>query len=244
MDLNNQQRSKSQCTISCNDCSISQLCLPFTLNGSEMDKLDEIIERKKPLHKGDYLFESGAKLNSIFAVRSGSFKSYTLSEQGDEQITGFHLAGDLVGFDAINKMQHQSFAQALETSMVCEIPFDTLDELAGKLPKLRQQIMRLMSNEINYDQEMLLLLNKKTAEERLATFIYNLSNRFGERGFSRKEFRFTMTRGEIGNYLGLTVETISRLLSRFQKANLIKVEGKFITILNIPELAKTAAIAV
>ncbi|MCG7560915.1 MULTISPECIES: FNR family transcription factor [Pseudoalteromonas] len=241
MDLSN--RSKSQCTISCNNCSISQLCLPFSLNGNEMDKLDEIIERKKPLHKGDFLFESGSELNSIFAVRSGSFKSYTISEQGDEQITGFHLAGDLVGFDAINKMQHQSFAQALETSMVCEIPFDTLDELAGKLPKLRQQIMRLMSSEINYDQEMLLLLNKKTAEERLATFIYNLSNRFGERGFSRKEFRFTMTRGEIGNYLGLTVETISRLLSRFQKAEIIKVEGKFITILDIDELAKAAAIS-
>lgn len=244
MDLSNQKRSKSQCTISCNDCSISQLCLPFTLNGSELEKLDEIIERKKPLHKGDYLFESGAPLNAIFAVRSGSFKSYTLSEQGDEQITGFHLAGDLVGFDAIHKKQHQSFAQALETSMVCEIPFDTLDELAGKLPKLRHQIMRLMSSEINCDQEMLLLLNKKTAEERLAAFIYNLSNRFGERGFSRKEFRFTMTRGEIGNYLGLTVETISRLLSRFQKAGLIRVEGKFISIVNITELAKTASISV
>ncbi|ESP90989.1 MULTISPECIES: FNR family transcription factor [Pseudoalteromonas] len=240
MDLNN--RSKSQCTISCTNCSISQLCLPYSLNGNEMDKLDEIIERKKPLHKGDFLFESGSPLQAIFAVRSGSFKSYTLSEQGDEQITGFHLAGDLVGFDAINKMQHQSFAQALETSMVCEIPFDTLDELAGKLPKLRQQIMRLMSNEINYDQEMLLLLNKKTAEERLATFIFNLSNRFGERGFSRKEFRFTMTRGEIGNYLGLTVETISRLLSRFQKAGLIKVEGKFITILESQGLAAAAGI--
>jgi CRP/FNR family transcriptional regulator len=207
-----------------------------------MDRLDEIIERKKPLHKGDFLVKSGAPLNAIYAVRSGSFKSYTLSEQGEEQITGFHLAGDLVGFDAINKMAHQSFAQALETAMVCEIPFETLDELAGKLPKLRQQIMRLMSNEINYDQQMLLLLNKKTAEERVASFIYNLSERFGERGFSRKEFRFTMTRGEIGNYLGLTVETISRLLSRFQKEGFIKVDAKFITILDPETLAKKAAI--
>lgn len=237
-----QYKVKSDCAISCNNCSISQLCLPFSLNGQEMDKLDEIIERKKPLHKGDFLFESGAALNAIYAVRSGSFKSYTLSEQGDEQITGFHLAGDLIGFDAINKMQHQSFSQALETSMVCEIPFDTLDELSGKLPKLRQQIMRLMSNEINYDQEMLLSLNKKSAEERLASFIYNLSTRFGERGFSRKEFRLTMTRGEIGNYLGLTVETISRLLSRFQKAELIKVEGKLITINELDNLAKAACI--
>ncbi len=242
MDVKNKLNVKSNCTISCTNCSISQLCLPYSLNGEEMDRLDEIIERKKPLHKGDYLFESGNKLHSIFAVRSGSFKSYTLSEQGEEQITGFHLAGDLVGFDAINEMSHQSYSQALETSMVCEIPFTTLDELSGKLPKLRQQIMRLMSNETNYDQAMLLLLNKKTAEERLASFIYNLSQRFGERGFSRKEFRLTMTRGEIGNYLGLTVETISRLLSRFQKAEIIKVEGKFITILDDEKLAQTAAI--
>lgn len=207
-----------------------------------MDRLDSIIERKKPLQKNEYLFESGDKLKSIFAVRSGSFKTFTLSERGEEQITAFHLAGDLVGFDAITKQKHQSFAQAQETSMVCEIPFDTLDELAGKMPKLRQQIMRLMSSEINYDQEMLLLLNKKTAEERLASFIFNLSQRFSDRGFSAKEFRLTMTRGEIGNYLGLTVETISRLLSRFQKAQIIQVDGKFITILNRELLAKTAAI--
>ncbi|WP_105199824.1 MULTISPECIES: FNR family transcription factor [unclassified Pseudoalteromonas] len=234
---------KSNCTISCTNCSISQLCLPFSLNGEEMDRLDEIIERKKPLHKGDYLFESGTKLKSIFAVRSGSFKSFTLSEQGEEQITGFHLAGDLVGFDGIHTATHQSFAQAMETSMVCEIPFETLDDLAGRLPKLRQQIMRLMSNEINYDQEMLLLLNKKTAEQRLASFLHTLSRRFSERGFSAREFRLTMTRGEIGNYLGLTVETISRLLSRFQKSGFISVDGKFITINDHQQLAQAAAIS-
>ncbi len=207
-----------------------------------MGKLDDIIERKKPLHKGDFLFEAGQPLRSIYAVRSGSFKSYTLTESGEEQITGFHLAGDIVGFDGISTMTHRSYAQAMETAMVCEIPFSTLDELSGKLPKLRHQVMRMMSNEINYDQEMLLMLNKKTAEERLAAFLANLSTRFGERGFSKKEFRLTMTRGEIGNYLGLTVETISRLLSRFQKADIIKVEGKFISILNPEELFKVASI--
>jgi CRP/FNR family transcriptional regulator len=240
MDLKKQIPVSSGCQISCNNCSISQLCLPVTLNESEMGKLDDIIERKKPFHKGDLLFEAGKSLNSLFAVRSGSFKSYTISEQGDEQITDFHLAGDIIGFDGLSNMQHQSYAQAMETAMVCEIPFTTLDDLAGKLPKLRQQIMRLMSSEINYDQEMLLLLNKKTAEERLAAFIGNLSVRFGERGFSKKEFRLTMTRGEIGNYLGLTVETISRLLSRFQKAEVIKVEGKFITILDLDQLTQLA----
>lgn len=241
MELNKKTASKN-CAIKCQDCSISQLCIPVSLNADEMGKLDDIIERKKPLHKGDYLFEAGQPLRSIYAVRSGSFKSYTLTESGEEQITGFHLAGDIVGFDGISTMSHKSYAQAMETSMMCEIPFTTLDELSGKLPKLRQQVMRMMSNEINYDQEMLLMLNKKTAEERLAAFLANLSTRFGERGFSKKEFRLTMTRGEIGNYLGLTVETISRLLSRFQKASIIKVEGKFITILDHDELFKVASI--
>ncbi len=241
MDLKAKINQKPGCQISCNNCSISQLCIPVSLNQDEMGKLDDIIERKKPLHKGDFLFEAEQPLRAIYAVRSGSFKSYTLAENGEEQITGFHLAGDIVGFDGISTMSHRSFAQAMETAMVCEIPFTTLDELAGKLPKLRQQILRMMSNEINYDQEMLLLLNKKTAEERLAAFLNNLSARFGERGFSRKEFRLTMTRGEIGNYLGLTVETISRLLSRFQKAQVIKVEGKFITVLDGAELENLAS---
>ena len=120
-----------------------------------------------------------------------------------------------MGFDAITNMQHPSFAQALETAMVCEIPFDILDDLSGKMPKLRQQIMRLMSSEIKSDQEMILLLSKMNAEERLAAFIHNLSKRYSARGFSAKEFRLTMTRSDIGNYLGLTVETISRLLGRF-----------------------------
>ena len=146
----------------------------------------------------------------------------------------------MVGFDAVTKQYHPSFAQALETSMVCEIPFEVLDELSGKMPKLRQQIMRLMSSEIIGDQEMILLLSKKNAEERLAAFINSLSNRISMRGFSPREFRLAMTRGDIGNYLGLTVETISRLLGRFQKIGLIKVKGKYVTILDPVALAEIA----
>ncbi|KDM91450.1 FNR family transcription factor [Photobacterium galatheae] len=228
------------CAIHCQDCSISQLCIPFTLNDSELDQLDSIIERKKPIQKGQELFKAGDELKSLYAIRSGTIKTYTITEQGDEQITAFHLAGDLVGFDAINNNTHQSFAQSLETSMVCEIPFEILDDLAGQMPKLRQQIMRLMSNEIKSDQNMILLLSKKNAEERLAAFLYDLSCRFSERGFSAREFRLTMTRGDIGNYLGLTVETISRLLGRFQKADIIGVKGKYITILDREQLAELA----
>ena len=124
--------------------------------------------------------------------------------------------------------------------MICEIPYDTLDDLSGKMPKLRQQIMRLMSNEIKGNQDMILLLSKKTAEERLAAFLYSLSKRFAQRGFSPREFRLTMTRGDIGNYLGLTVETISRLLGRFQKSEILAVKGKYITVLDLEELARLA----
>lgn len=137
-------------------------------------------------------------------------------------------------------MKHSGFAQALETSMICEIPFDILDDLAGKMPKIRHQIMRLMSNEIRNDQEMILLLSKMSAEEKLAAFLYNLSQRYSARGFSAKEFRLTMTRGDIGNYLGLTIETISRLLGRFQKSGMITVQGKYITINRMDELAELA----
>jgi len=236
----NRRQMTGGCTIHCHDCSMGTLCIPFTLNTHELDQLDEIIERKKPIQKSETVFKSGDPLRSLFAIRSGTIKSYTITEQGDEQITGFHLAGDVIGFDGIHSQFHQSFAQALETAMVCEIPYNTLDELTGTMPKLRQQIMRLMSNEIQSDQEMILLLSKKNAEERLAAFISNLAQRFGSRGFSPREFRLTMTRGDIGNYLGLTVETISRLLGRFQKSKLIEVKGKYITILDIDALSELA----
>jgi CRP/FNR family transcriptional regulator len=230
----------SASSINCQDCGFSQLCLPFSLNNAELDQLDDIIQRKRPSHKGDHLFEAGKPLHALYAVRTGSFKTYTLTEQGEEQITGFHLPGDVIGFDAIGNQQHPSYAQALETAMVCEIPFQTLDQLLDQMPKLRQQLMRLMSQDISGDQQMMLWLNRKTAEEKLAAFLTNLAQRFGNRGFSKKEFRLTMTRGEIGNYLGLTVETISRLLGRFHKDEIIHVDGKLIVITDFTELSKIA----
>ena len=143
----------SSASINCQECGFSQLCLPFSLNDSELDKLDHIIQRKRPAHKGDHLFEAGKPLQALYAVRTGSFKTYTLTEQGEEQITGFHLPGDVIGFDAIGENNHPSYAQALETAMVCEIPFNNLDNLLDQLPKLRQQLMRLMSQDISGDQQ-------------------------------------------------------------------------------------------
>jgi CRP/FNR family transcriptional regulator len=228
--------------INCQNCSISELCLPFSLNNKELDSLDDIIDRKRPIHKGDKIFSDGQELNALFAIRSGTFKTFTVNEQGEEQITGFHLAGDLLGFDAIAESEHPSFAQALETSMVCEIPYDNLDQLSNTMPKLKKQVLRLMSHEIKTDQEMLTLLNRKNAEQRVATFIVSLSERYHARGLSATEFRLTMTRSDIGNYIGLTVETISRLLNRFHKSGLIKVDGKLISINDIDKLCDTAAL--
>jgi len=195
-----------------------------------MDRLDQLIERKKPLQKNTNLFSSGEPLVSLFAVRSGSFKSYNLDHKGVQQITAFHLPGDIIGFDAVAKKTHKSYSQALETSMVCEIPFIEIENLSGEIPALRSQLFSLMSGEICEDKLLHMTLTSKTAEEKFAGFLFSLSVRFGERGFSSKEFRLSMTRNEIGNYLGLTVETISRLLNKFQKSTMLEVNGKFITI--------------
>lgn len=226
-------------SINCGNCSLNQLCIPFSLDENELRTLDEVIQRKKPFHKGDILFEAGSPLKSLYAVRSGSFKSYLVDNEGVEQITAFHLPGDLIGFDALGDKTHKSFSTALETAMVCEIPYATVEELSDRMPKLRTQINRLMSNEISQDQAMFMLLNKKTAEQRIAQFLFGLSERFGERKLSKQSYRLSMTRGEIGNYLGLTVETVSRIFSKFQKNNLIKVDGKFVEILDFELLTES-----
>tara|TARA_Y100001963_G_C6777555_1_gene448095 strand:+ start:116 stop:838 length:723 start_codon:yes stop_codon:yes gene_type:complete len=234
--------SMQRSAINCQDCGFSQLCLPFSLNDNELNRLDDIIQRKKPLHKADMLFEAGQPQRCLYAIRTGSFKTFTLTEQGEQQITGFHLPGDIVGFDALSNQQHPSYAEALETAMVCEIPLPNLETLLDQLPRLRQQMMRLMSEDIQADQQMMLLLNRKTAEQKLATFLSQLAQRYASRGFSGSEFRLTMTRSDIGNYLGLTVETISRLLSKLDKEQLIQVNGKLISINDKTALSKLGAL--
>ncbi len=226
--------------VSCQSCSISRLCLPVMLAEAEVEHLDSIVQRSRPLRKGETLFAAGEKFENVYAIRSGSLKSYTISEDGIEQITGFHLPGEIVGFDAINSGDHPSFAKALETAAICAIPFNDLQELSRELPALQKQLFKVMSQEILEDQELLLLLNKKSADERLAAFLINLSQRFKRRGLSSSHFRLTMTRSDIGNYLGLAVETVSRLLTKFQQNELIAVEDKEITIINVESLSQLA----
>ena len=224
----------------CKDCSLASLCLPLSLNLEDMDALDEIVKRGRPLKKGEFLFRQGDAFNSVFAVRSGALKTFSLSDSGDEQITGFHLPSELVGLSGMDSDAYPVSAMALETTSVCEIPFERLDELSVQLPQLRRQLMRIMSREIRDDQQMMLLLSMKTADERIATFLVNLSARFRARGFSANQFRLAMSRNEIGNYLGLAVETVSRVFTRFQQNKLLEAEGKEVHILDPIELCALA----
>jgi CRP/FNR family transcriptional regulator len=224
----------------CKDCSLAALCLPLSLNMEDMNALDKIVKRGRPLKKGEFLFRQSDVFESVFAVRSGALKTFSLSDSGEEQITGFHLPSELVGLSGMDTESYPVSAQALETTSVCEIPFERLDELSILLPQLRRQLMRVMSREIRDDQQMMLLLSKKTADERIATFLVNLSARFRARGFSPNQFRLAMSRNEIGNYLGLAVETVSRVFTRFQQNKLLEAEGKSVNILDPIELCALA----
>jgi len=216
----------------CQTCALNALCLPLSLNDTDMDRLDEIIRRGRPIQKGALLFQQGEPFQSVYAVRTGALKTFTLTASGEEQITGFHLASELVGLSGYDSGTYPLTAKALETTTVCEIPIAQLDQLSNELPELRRQIMRTMSGEIRHDQSMMMLLSKKNAEERIASFLVDISQRFARRGFSHTQFRLSMSRVDISNYLGLAVETVSRVFTRFQKIGLIETQGKEITLLD------------
>ncbi|MCK9237826.1 MAG: fumarate/nitrate reduction transcriptional regulator Fnr [Thiopseudomonas sp.] len=224
----------------CKDCSLAMLCLPLSMDLDDLNALDEIVKRSRPLKKGEFLFRQGDTFNSVYAVRSGSLKTFSITDCGEEQITGFHLPSEFVGLSGMDTDNYPVSAIALETTSICEIPFDRLDDLSASLPQLRRQLMRIMSREIRDDQQMMLLLSKKTADERIATFLVNLSARFRSRGYSPYQFRLAMSRNEMGNYLGLAVETVSRVFTRFQQSSLLSAEGKEIHILNLIELCALA----
>jgi len=226
--------------VSCETCSISQLCLPNSLSREEVTRLNTIVSRGTPIQKGKFLSQAGDHFKQLYAVSSGSFKSYTLSEDGIINITGFFFPGELIGLDAINTGSHTSFVKALETSAVCALPFEKLEDLSGDIRNLRKQMLRVMSKEIMDDQELLLLLSRKNAAERMAAFLLSLSLRFKQRGFSSTSFNLTMTRSDIGNYLGLAIETVSRLFSQFQKKEIIRVSDKLVEIIDLDALMELA----
>ncbi|HSO83088.1 fumarate/nitrate reduction transcriptional regulator Fnr [Thiocapsa sp.] len=222
--------------IACRNCSLSSLCLPMGLAPDDVERLDEIVKRTRPLHRGDFLFRDGDRFRSLYVVKTGSVKTFAPSPEGGEQVLGFHLPGEVIGLDAIDKDIHACSAKVLETSAICELPFTRLEELTATIPSLQHQMFRLLSKEIGHDTDMLLLLGKKNAEERLAAFLLSLSKRLHKRGLSATDFYLSMSRHEIGNYLGLAVETVSRLFTRFQDDGLMNVDRKHIQLLDVGTL--------
>ncbi|MBK1703703.1 fumarate/nitrate reduction transcriptional regulator Fnr [Halochromatium glycolicum] len=226
--------------VACKNCSLSQLCLPMGLSPEDVERLDAIIKRSRPLHRGDHLFRGGERFRSLYVVKTGSVKTYAPSEEGGEQVLGFHLPGEIIGLDAIDKSCHACSAKVLETSAICEVPFQRFEELAASIPSLQHQMYRLLSKEIGQDADMLLLLGKKNAEERLAAFLTSMSSRLSRRGLSPTDFYLSMSRHEIGSYLGLAVETVSRLFTRFQEDGLLRVDRKHVEVLDLPALEMMA----
>ncbi|WP_337815492.1 fumarate/nitrate reduction transcriptional regulator Fnr [Acidihalobacter sp.] len=224
----------------CADCQLQDLCLPIGICRSDVARLDQIINRKRPLQRGAALFNQGDQFGALYAIRSGSIKSFSISDDGREQINAFHLPGEILGLDAISDSSHPSSAVALETTSVCELPFERLHALAHEIKDLQHQLLRVMSRELNADERFMRILASRNAEERLAGFLLNLSSRHGMRGYSSTEFNLSMSRHDIANYLGLAVETVSRLFTRFQQDGLIEAQRKAVKILQREALAEMA----
>lgn len=222
----------------CGDCRMNALCLPLALQENEIALLDKIVQRGRPLQKNNHIYYAGVEFKSVFAVRSGSIKSYTVTHDGQEQVTGFHLPGEIFGMDGIAHNHYTNSAIALETTAICEIPFSNLQELSIAIPSLQSHFFQLMSKEITNDQSLFTLLSKNTAEQRVATLLLSISNRHMRRNLSRTHFILPMSRADIGNYLGLTVETVSRIFSRLQKQGLLLANKKEIEILDLDSLKK------
>jgi CRP/FNR family transcriptional regulator, anaerobic regulatory protein len=215
----------------CGACNLREVCLPCGLPGSSEGLLDDLVYTRRRVKRGDTLYRAGNPFDTLYAVRSGFFKSATLLEDGRDQVTGFHMAGEILGMDGIGTEHHTNDVIALEDSEVCVIPYSHLEA-----PGLQKQLHKVMSRELVRDQGVMMLLGTMRAEERLATFLVTLSQRFAARGYSATEFHLRMTREEIGSYLGLSLETVSRLFSRLQDEGVVAVQQKHIRILDLPRL--------
>ncbi len=216
----------------CSQCNLRELCLPYGLSETEVAQLDQLVGARRKLKRGHHLYRAGDPFEAIYAIKMGFFKTDILLEDGRDQVTGFQMAGEILGMDGIGTDVHTCNSIALEDSEICIIPFAQLEHLSREVQALQHHFHKVMSREIVRDHGVMMLLGTMRAEERLAAFLLNLSQRFTARGYSPQEFHLRMTREEIGSYLGLKLETVSRAFSRFQDEGLISVHQKHIRILD------------
>lgn len=230
-----------QLKAACSQCNLRELCLPFGLSDEEITRLDELAGGRRKVKRQQHLYRAGERFEAIYAIRTGFFKTDVLLEDGREQVTGFQMGGEILGMDGISTEHHTCNAVALEDSEVCIIPFPKLESLSREIKTLQRHFHKVMSREIVRDQGVMMLLGTMRAEERLAAFLLNMSQRFTLRGYSSAEFHLRMTREEIGSYLGLKLETVSRALSKFQEEGMIAVQQRHIRIVDLARLKSLLA---
>jgi len=224
--------------VACSNCNLRELCMPVGMDRDEMIKLDTLVAGRRRLAKGDVLFGLGAPFQSLFAIRTGTFKTTVSTENGHEQVTGFQMAGEIMGLDGIVGDHHTCNAVALEDAEVCIMPFEHIEALSMEVPALQRHVHKVLSREIVREHGVMLLLGSMRAEERLAAFVLNLVQRLHARGFSKSELVLRMTREEIGSYLGLKLETVSRTFSKFADDNIIEVRQRHLRILDTEALKR------
>lgn len=221
--------------ISCQTCRLKCCCLPAGLDAIELTKLEGIIKRHHPLQKGEHLFRAEDPMRYLYAVRSGAMKTYYLTPEGNEQIADFHLAGEIVALDAIGKDLYRNNCVALDTTVICSISLRHLEDLISQVPRMRHRVLNVLSRKIHQEHQHHNNYRQR-AEQRLAAFMLNLSARYNKVGFSANQFNLPMSRSDIANYLGLSNETVSRLLSAYKQQGLIKCDGRDLQLLNMSRL--------
>jgi len=225
---------------SCSECGLKKLCFPLGLDKADMLRLDAIVKRKSPLQKGESLFTTGQPFQAVYAVRAGGFKVSTISASGEDQIAGFYLPGDILGADALSSGSHVSTAIAIDTTTVCEVPFNDLERLSLQLPSLNHQLLSLMSKELSDERMHAELLSRKGAEERICLFVLWLARRQERRGFSANAFRLSLLHRDVALYLGLTPETVSRILARLSEEGVLSWRNKQVEVLDMSILERLA----
>ncbi len=229
---------KESIKIACSNCNLRELCMPIGLDAEELSRLDALVATRRPVKRGTALFHNGEKFSSLYAIRTGFFKTLVTTEDGRDQVTGFQMAGEIIGLDGIVNDQHTCDAIALEDAEVCIMPFDRIEEISREVKALQHHVHKIMSREIVREHGVMLLLGSMRAEERLAAFLLNLVQRLQARGFSKSDLILRMTREEIGSYLGMKLETVSRTFSKFADEGVVQVQQRHIHILDADALKR------
>lgn len=238
IDAKIQRMNPQTIKVACSNCNLRELCMPMGLTLEELDRIDNVVSVRRKIKRGTSLFRNGEKFSSLYAIRTGFFKTCVASEDGRDQVTGFQMAGEIIGLDGIVNDHHTCDAVALEDAEVCVMPFERIEEISREINSMQRHVHKIMSREIVREHGVMLLLGSMRAEERLAAFLLNLVQRLHARGFSQSELVLRMTREEIGSYLGLKLETISRTFSKFVEDGIVEVKQRHVRILNADALAQ------